>query len=421
MAISVQNVPKMGRKMRRPQHSFNLRTKPWQLQPFMIAPVLPMETMKRLLLQSRVVSDPVNNKLTGWWKEYYFFYVKLRDLDGRDDFTELMINYNKDLSSYNSSSQTWTYHYGSAIDWTELCLKRVIEEYFRNEGEAWDVASIDGVPLMQVGDIKWMDSVINGADYSTPDIDLTDVASQDGAAVTASEIENAMRAWDMLRTQNFTEMSFEDYLRTFGVRTQNVEPHRPELIRYVKDWTYPTNTVEPTTGVPSSALSWSIAERADKDRLFKEPGFLLGVSCTRPKVYFGNQSGAAVGLLNDMFSWLPAVLRDDPSTSLKNVAQGAGPLQNGSDSDGYWVDVADIFHYGDQFLNFSLAAADANIIDLPTAALVKRYATATDAAGLFADDDPGTAILIREDGVVSMEIATSLIDNTSSTTAGLIR
>ena len=90
-----------GRKSRRPSHPFQLKTRPWQIQPFCIAPVLPGETLKNLLLQSRVVSDPLKHPLIGWWCEYYYFYVKHRDLAGRDDFTEMMLNINKDLSSYN--------------------------------------------------------------------------------------------------------------------------------------------------------------------------------------------------------------------------------------------------------------------------------------------------------------------------------
>ena len=70
-----------GRVTRGPRHSFNLRHRPFQIQPFLLAPVLPGETMKSLLLQSRAVTSPISNPLVGWWLEYYVFYVKHRDLD----------------------------------------------------------------------------------------------------------------------------------------------------------------------------------------------------------------------------------------------------------------------------------------------------------------------------------------------------
>jgi len=44
-------VPRQGRWMRRPQHSFSLKSRPWRLDPFMIAPVLPGETLKNLLVK----------------------------------------------------------------------------------------------------------------------------------------------------------------------------------------------------------------------------------------------------------------------------------------------------------------------------------------------------------------------------------
>jgi hypothetical protein len=69
-----------------------------------IAPVLPGETMKNLLLQARVVSDPIKNPLIGWWCEFYFFYVKHRDLDDRDVFTEMMVNPATTTSSLNEAT-----------------------------------------------------------------------------------------------------------------------------------------------------------------------------------------------------------------------------------------------------------------------------------------------------------------------------
>jgi len=35
--------------------------------------------VENLLIQSRVVTDPLQNSLIGWWQEYYIFYVKHRD------------------------------------------------------------------------------------------------------------------------------------------------------------------------------------------------------------------------------------------------------------------------------------------------------------------------------------------------------
>ena len=50
----VQETARQTRTMRSPKHTFNLVTRPWQIQPFMIAPVLPGETLKSLTMQARM-------------------------------------------------------------------------------------------------------------------------------------------------------------------------------------------------------------------------------------------------------------------------------------------------------------------------------------------------------------------------------
>ena len=47
----VNDAPLVGRIQRRPKHSFNVKHQPFTIQPIMIAPVIPGETMTNLLLQ----------------------------------------------------------------------------------------------------------------------------------------------------------------------------------------------------------------------------------------------------------------------------------------------------------------------------------------------------------------------------------
>ena len=112
------------------------------------------------------------------------------------------------------------------------------------------------------------DSILNSAvlddDFIGPaDVDLP-VGVDD--KVTASEIDATMRTWQFQRANGLTPMDYEDWLATYGIVPQAAENHRPELLRYVREWQYPSNTVDPSTGVSSSAVSWAVAERADKDR-----------------------------------------------------------------------------------------------------------------------------------------------------------
>lgn len=391
----------MGRVIRRPQHTFYIRHRPWQVQPAVIAPVLPGETMKNALLQMRAVTDPIKNPLIGWWYEFYLFYVKHRDLSAREDFTSMVLTPGYDLSSLYTPAKTETYHYGGTVDWASMCLERVVEEYFRDEGEAWDGFQIGNLPIASVSGNSWLDSVT----------DTTVLSEGDTLAggESAEDIDQMMRQWEFMRAAKLTNMSYEDFLKTYGVRPSLAEQHKPELLRYVRDWSYPSNTINPADGSPSSAVSWAIAERADKDRFFAEPGFVFGVAVARPKVYFSGQSGSAVGLLSDAVSWLPAVLADSPYTSLKEMPALSAPLP--ASTNGYWVDVRDLFLYGDQFVNFSLTETDAGLVALPTAGLQKRYASAADADALFVDAAGGKN-LVRCDGVCNLAIAGRQQDHT---------
>lgn len=404
--VTIQQAAQMKRVMRRPQHTFQLRYRPWQIQPFMIAPVLPGETMKNLLLQSRIVTDPIKNPIVGWWNEHWIFYVKLRDLYDRDKLTAMIMNPEEDMSSLDSATKVEHYHEntsgGRDIDYVKLCMERVVDEYFRFEGEDFSVGTIGNLPVANINNSSFIDSLINDADLITPaDEVLTSSGSEFGTAVNISEVHNAMLRWNLMRTQGLTDMTFEDYLESYGVTPKAEEIHKPELIRYVRDWSYPTNTVDPSNGAPRSAVSWVVSEKADKDRFFREPGFIFGVTTSRPKVYLRGLSSNAVMLMNNAQAWLPPSLSQDPYASMRKVAAGDAPVTLSTDA--YWVDIKDILLYGDQFLNFATSATDANIVDLPSAANLMRYADGDDADALFVGASP--ANLIREDGIVSLSIA----------------
>ena len=119
-------------------------------------------------------------------------------------------------------------------------------------------------------------------------------------------------------------------------------------------------------------------------------------------------------------------MADDPYTSLKmlNDAHGSNPLGfAGGDAVGeaFWVDVRDLFLYGDQFMNFypdtpqyegaggTQPTGEANILMRPAANLERRYATTAEANALFA---VGDRVFIRQDGVVNLNILGNQVDLT---------
>ena len=415
--VQANDVAKQRRVIRSPSHDFNLKSKPYAIVPFFIAPALPGETFARALLQARVVTDPINNPLTGWWKEYYMFFVPMR---GMPDLAATMKSMFLDPSTVMTpalatANSVPNYTFKGGLDVVAECLEVVVENWFRDEGEAHTASTIDGYPQAIVDQGKWWHSLKKestaGDDSELPGVDqLEEVDILSGFTTHYDQ-------WEAMRDLHMTDLTFEDYLIAEGVRVPQAEmktgtpqlDFKPELYRYMRQWTYPTNHVDPATGAPSSACSWSFAEKITKRRLVKEPGFFFGVTVTRPKIYFGNQKGAAAGALSSVYNWMPKLLQQHGYTRLIETLDTAtdGVLQNQTED--YWFDPADLLVFGDQFLNYAATVATGHSFSLPTATLEKRYAASADVTALF--KTAGTEY-IREDGRITLNVLTHVRQDT---------
>lgn len=419
-ATIAETVAKQGRVNRNPEHSFNLSVLPYAIQPFMIAPVLPGETMKNALLQARAISDPIASDNIGWHSEWYVFYVKLRDLDIRDDLTNMLLVPGGAVPEWahaNGFRDMHCYNADHGVNYTRLCLDRVTAEYFRDEGD--NPAFVDAPITASAGPglppatfmtkERWMDSAKLESAVPAGDDGELDIGNEFSDFGVPPEYASHFEQYQRMRALKLTEVTFADWLAQFGIKAPREireDLHRPELLRYVRDWTYPANTVDPTTGVPNSVVSWAIAERLDKARFFNEPGFIFGVTVYRPKVYLGRQHQAAVEMLTTAQSWLPALLNGDPYTSLRRFAVTDGPLGHESaeyrPTEAYWVDMRDLFLYGDQFTNNWERTDAFNSIARPSANLERRYLSTAEIKALFKDANKSR---IRIDGVMQLTIA----------------
>lgn len=434
--MEIANLRKAGRVLRAPYEDFFTVQRPWDIQPVALMPVLAGETMQSMQLQARVLTDPLAHRLSGWWAEYYVFYVKHTDLLGaagdpnsntvRDAVIAMHLE-NSALGLQDATRRDLYYkaNADSAMDWAYACTQSVVNWYFRDGAEPLAGYGSYGVRApanggnmykARVRDPMWLESLKIEDVNPTGQGDLPGVEDfQDVFVPTAWATHYAQ--WEHMRQIKLIaeDVSFEDYLATFGVkvpdRVKETE-HRPELIRYLRQWQYPSNAVD-GDGAASAAVSWAISGRADKARAFSEPGFLLVVSVFRPKVFFGNQVRHASSMLDDAYGWLPAVLRDDPFTSLIEYDHNEGPLSGVFNAaDDYWVDRRDLFVRGGQFLNFNPvdAVATAPIVDLPKIAGADNdinlwYASDADAQNLFVDaDNSDGKTYIRQDGIVKFNI-----------------
>lgn len=417
-------LPQNQRRLRHPQHPFHVRHAPYEIQPFLIAPVLPGESLAGLSFQARVLTKALKAQLVGGWIEYYFFYVKHRDLNSSSTFTDMMLNADHDITGhedYQSGTRDLFYYWASkatttmtGMNWLKACTRKVIETWFRDEGEAWNAVTIDGNPAAYINQNGWFHSAMLLSEDEAVDVDVDVNATPEPDTVSTRDIYNALAQYEWLRQNNLTNATYEDFLRSYGVRIQVEDEFKPELIRYVRQWNYPTSAVIPDSVTAGEAdvtasLAWSIAERADKRRFFREPGFVVGYSVMRPKVYMANQNGYAASLLDNHLMWLPAVLRDDASHSWKTVADAATDMINGNASANWMVDVRDLYLYGDQYTNQDLSAAtDMSKMALPDTSVGTKAPVQASVDALFVDGDATGGV--KQDGIVQLHIAGAVED-----------
>lgn len=404
MQTLLSPVGKTERVGRYPKHMFHFQEIPFTAQPFCLAPVLPGETLTNLYFEARVVTDPIASPIIGWKKEFYFFYVRVTDLLS-DAIRDMFIDpSNTDLTATMGAATVDAAYYQpkGGIDFNWRCMKAVVEHYFRDEGEAWDSHKTDyNIPIVQIRDTMFMDSLT--------DKDLMPQGDDIADATTMGDLERLMDAFEQLRALGIANMTYEDFLRSYGIAIPNKDEQKPELLCRFSDYQYPSNTIDPATGAPTSACSWVFKNGNKEPKFFKEPGFIYGMSVTRPKVYYSGLSGSMASFMGRAWDWMPNYLANIPETSLKNFAGDTGPLGDRTTAtDGYWLDMRDLLLYGDQYINTDSWDGTPNtdgahhLLPLPDNDFNFKYPSQAMAVSMF--KDPGEATSIRTDGYVSLNI-----------------
>lgn len=396
------------RHTRSPKHNFNVAHQMWEIQPFLIAPVCPGETLAGLTLQSRCVTPPLKSRTVGWWLEYYIFYVPFRQMPDAANLVAMFVDPTTTLSA--TSAAAHRYYNAKGYDYVSQCLQVVTQEWFRREGESWSSFTIRANrPAASVGLDHFSESILDST------------VLPDGGAV--SGVTNVD---DMIRAQAVTEyrrqlalmggdggeVDYEEVLASYGASLRIAKQReRPELIRYIREWTYPTNTVEPTTGTPTTAASWAVTDRADKNRRFQEPGFIFGVSVVRPKIYYSRQDSAGASILDRARAWLPPAYEGPRlEVGLREFANNGGPFT--TTTNGYWIDIRDLFNHGDQYID--AIEDELNGVAMPTAGLNHRYGTEAMAEALlfYGEEETPTdqQILTTQDGNVQLRVRTRAVE-----------
>lgn len=425
------SLPPTDRRTRSPRHRFNNRFLPYTLAPFMIAPVLPTETMKNVYFETRVITDPIRNPIIGWKLEYHFFYVKVTDLL-TDSIRDMFIDpTNTDLSAtlgIAANSQAW-YEAKGGVDYLARCTKRVWQEYFSDQDDDYATyqvsgvdASVNGYPIVQIRDRSWLDSITD--DDAMPD------GVDPNTATSAEQLLQLQAAYQQLQAMSIANMTFEDFLRSYGINVPGQQEDKPELLASFSEFQYPSNTVDPATGTPTSACSWVFKNSARDPKNFKQPGFIVGYVVARPKVYMSGLAGGLHAHLTRAWDWLPNYMNEDaanpmPFTAIKKFLPDTGPLGDRTTAtDDYYVDMRDLFLYGDQFQNvnaFNVVPADVSaqhMLALPPGNDHQKWKYLTPAqCKSFFVDSAGSAFYVRQDGYCNLDIVGHQVDFTNGNLA----
>jgi len=375
--------------------------RPFGLYPLMIHPVMPGETMNSFSLKWRLLSKPLVNPLAGAWLETWLVYVKFTDIER--SLSEMFVKDTVSTTGYTAAGDTpRTFTKTGGIDWVKMCLDRLHEAYFIHDNET--ARTIDGVPQVKLNAKTWMQNIMFRPAESA--IDTTDVFDQ----------QAELGAFEMMQMMSMQELTYEKYLQQFGVRSVREGIGEPEILRYSRSWSLPTNSVEPSDGSPSTALFFSNELKLEKAKRFNEPGFVMAVSALRPKMFHKYQVASMVQNLWGFSDFFPIYNSNDPNAAIRVINTDDGVFDAAANaaegSDELWYDHNDILNHGEQFVNedfgslpYTLPAATAPSLlaaDAPED-LRGEYCTSTDVDALFVGT-PGTTGYCQYDGMAMCDI-----------------
>lgn len=389
--------PRMARRLRKPVHNAFLHFLPWQVTPFMAAPVVPGETLKNALYQSRILTSPVKNQVVGWWVEHYWFYVKHRHLPDSALLTGMMLD-----MSVSPTTETIARAATHGLAGDNLIVRQaynvIINEFFRGDGESINAATATGLQKARVRLPGWWDSILPDASLTTGFGGIGDDSIGAGfpALDQVGEVGKALEQWQTLRMLGVTNLEYDDWLRSFGVSIAAPMDDRPELLRYTREWQYPSSavSVDATAQRVSSVLSWSITERIDKDRYFKEPGVIIGCVLARPKMYH-NRRQSGVGMLSNALGWMTPL---HSNSGYEHYAPVPGLT-------GFSFDPRDLYNHGDQWVYSAVGTPNIPEIAFPADGAFDYTTTAEDQA-IFTDGATGH---IKMDATCALSIASQAI------------
>lgn len=330
-----------SRKDRTPNFPIAGVMKPYGIYPIWGHPVLPGETLEECRIKWRVLSKPVKHPLVGAWCDTWLCYVKFTDIDRA--LGNMFISDSYSTAGWTAgANKPRMFTKSGQIDWFTNCVNRITQAFFLHEGET--IITNDGVPMAKLNNNSWYQNLMLKPATVT-------VANLPG---DPAGVDTQLTGFQVMQMMSMNEITYESYLKQYGIQSVATGIGQPEILRYSRSWTVPVNTVEPTTGAPSSAWVWSDEIKSDKPKRFDEPGFVIMIACIRPKMFMKALPYSMVGDLWGFSDWFPAYNLEDPAAGVRQIVSNdpvidqtyvtGGPLN-------LLYDHRDLLNHGEQFIN----------------------------------------------------------------------
>lgn len=403
------------RKKRTPQFPIAGTLRPFGLYPLWATPVLPGETLNMAETKYRLISMPVKHPLAGAWFETWTVYCSLTDLD--EQFATMFISEDTSPTAYQAGVDRPRYFTKAGqIDYIKLAMDRIAYHYFRDEEEPnWDTHTVDGVHMAGRQNWDWAQNLM-----------FQPVGMDPALLPSAMPKDGTLTPLEIMRLAGMSEITYEKYLMQYGVAQKEAvkAANIPEILRYTREWTVPTNQIEPSNGRPTSAWSWSNTIKSEKPKRFDEPGFVVTIGCVRPKMFDPTLRASMVGELWGFQDWFPVYNLDDPAAGIKPLDASHKVLDLPLGTDAIIYDHRDLLAHGEAFVNnwtgqpYALPTINSRTLadGVKYPAMRSKYPLAADIDALFVEDDAQTPdakrMCLYYEGIAAAEITGHVVDKT---------
>lgn len=404
------------RKKRSPSFPIAGTMKPMGLYPMWATVVLPGETLNSAEMKYRLISMPVKHPLVGATFETWLVFVSLTDIDAA--LAQMFISEGQPTTGFTAAADRPRFFTKSGqIDYLKLAVDRVVDAYFRDEGET-TARTIDGVPKVKRSAYDWAQNLM----FKPDDLDASYLPS-------ALPEDGTLTPLEIMKLAGMSEITYEKYLMQYGVakKTAMAEARQPEILRYTRDWTVPTNSIDPASGKPSSAWAWGATVKSEKAKRFDEAGFVIQLGCVRPKFFDSTLRASMIGELWGFADFFPVYNLDDPAGGLKLLEDNHKVLDlsklTDPDLTPLMYDHRDLLSHGEQFVNdwsgpYALPTNTSRDIDEGKSDqdLRGQYPTDANINGVFVESSESSPadnrMRLYYEGIAGAEITGHVVDTT---------